>query len=285
MNTTGIRGKENNMKNIRFCWPGGKFGAVTSSWDDGTEYDRRLIDIFNRFGLKGSFYPNSNGLGKTAAESGWKNYVRADEIPQLYQGHEIGSHTVSHPYLWQLPRESLAWEFMEDRRRLEALTGYPIRGAVIPFGWPSGLDTVVSLLSGLGFRYLRNSQTNGRFDLPGDFLRWQPTVHCSADLDTSWSQFQAQFYAPAGLFYMWGHSYEFEDRKEWDKLERWAEKTAQTSNLWHGTNGQVYDYVTAWRNLAWSAEVDRVYNPSAQTVFFLCDGQPCNVAASETKSL
>ena len=37
------------------CFPGGKAKALTMSYDDGKVQDRRLIDIFNKYGIKGSY--------------------------------------------------------------------------------------------------------------------------------------------------------------------------------------------------------------------------------------
>ena len=271
------------MKNIRFSWPDGKRGALTSSWDDGTEYDRRLIAIFNEHGIKGSFYLNSGALGKTAAQSGWKNYVTADEVATLYRGQEVGSHTVTHPHLWQIPGATLRWEFTEDRRRLEALVGYPMRGAVMPFGWESGLDIMADQLGGLGFRYVRRTQLTDRFEHPADFLRWRPTAHCSADLSALWARYVVELARlPGTLLNLWGHSYEFEERQEWAKVEAWARAVGATAGVWHATQGEVYDYLTAWRSLAWSVAGDVVYNTSATTVFFSYDTKLLSVAPGQT---
>ena len=40
-------------------FPGGKAKAFTMSYDDGVEQDIRLIEIMNRFGLKGTFNLNA----------------------------------------------------------------------------------------------------------------------------------------------------------------------------------------------------------------------------------
>ena len=40
-------------------YPGGKEKALTFSYDDGVRHDLKLIDIFNRFGMKATFNLNS----------------------------------------------------------------------------------------------------------------------------------------------------------------------------------------------------------------------------------
>jgi hypothetical protein len=51
------------MVNIFLRFPGGKAKSLTLSYDDGVEQDIRLVDIMNRYGLKGTFNINS-GLYK-----------------------------------------------------------------------------------------------------------------------------------------------------------------------------------------------------------------------------
>ena len=41
------------------CFPEGKTKALTFSYDDGEKQDIRLIQLFNKYGLKGTFNLNS----------------------------------------------------------------------------------------------------------------------------------------------------------------------------------------------------------------------------------
>ena len=43
------------MKTIYICFPGGRHKALTLSYDDGRQEDRRLIGLLNHYGLKGTF--------------------------------------------------------------------------------------------------------------------------------------------------------------------------------------------------------------------------------------
>ena len=52
-----------SMNKVYQCYPGGKFKALTMSYDDGRTFDRRLVDIFNRHGIKGTFHLNSGLFG------------------------------------------------------------------------------------------------------------------------------------------------------------------------------------------------------------------------------
>ena len=78
------------MKNIYTCFPGGKHKALTLSYDDGKEEDRRLVALFNKYGIKGTFHINA----------GIKNdpkRIKPEEFAELYKGHEIACHTYTHP--------------------------------------------------------------------------------------------------------------------------------------------------------------------------------------------
>ena len=46
-------------KVIYTCFPGGKHKVLTMSYDDGRLEDRRLVELFNRYGIRGTF--NLNG--------------------------------------------------------------------------------------------------------------------------------------------------------------------------------------------------------------------------------
>ena len=71
----------------------------------------------------------------------------------------------------------------------------------------------------------------------------------------------------ARLFYLWGHSYEFEADDNWDVIERFAEYTGGKDDIWYATNIEIYDYIEAYNRLQWSADMTMVHNPSAISVW------------------
>ena len=101
--------------NVRFgFYPGAKRRALTFSYDDGRVEDRRLVEIFNTYGMKGTFHLNSANFDRV-------NFLARDEVAALYRGHEIASHGFTHPWMERLPTESFAFEVLEYRRRLEEI--------------------------------------------------------------------------------------------------------------------------------------------------------------------
>ena len=106
---------------------GGKNKALTMSYDDGRAQDRKLVEIFDKYGIRGTFNLNSGLLGLDER-------IDAEEAVSLYSHHEIAVHTVSHPSLPYVSTELNAREVLEDRQRLEEITGYPVRGMAYPNG-------------------------------------------------------------------------------------------------------------------------------------------------------
>ncbi len=156
------------MKSPTYLFPSGKSKAVTLSYDDGVVDDRRLIFTLNRHGIKASFHINSGIFGVG-------NRVESSEIAELYEGHEVSAHSVHHPHLDMLPVLEQATEILEDRRALEDLVGYPVRGMSYPFG--SYTPEISARLRAYGIEYTRTTKSHGGFHLPEDFMEWHPTCH------------------------------------------------------------------------------------------------------------
>ena len=83
------------MNKVYQCFPGGKHKALTMSYDDGRTQDRRLIEIFNKYGIRGTFHLNSGLMDE--------NHIQPEEVPTLYKGHEVSCHTVTHPTIARCP--------------------------------------------------------------------------------------------------------------------------------------------------------------------------------------
>ena len=121
---------------MEFTYPQGLKKALTFSYDDGREFDRRLVEIFNQHGLKGTFHLNSGTLGLHAPNG---DFVAPGEVKELYQGHEVAVHTVSHLHPMSSPLSQVSREIAEDRKALEALTGGLVVGtgdlSELALGW------------------------------------------------------------------------------------------------------------------------------------------------------
>ncbi|MCR5278338.1 MAG: polysaccharide deacetylase family protein [Lachnospiraceae bacterium] len=272
------------MKKAYISFPGGCSKALTMSYDDGKEEDRRLIDIFNANGIKATFNLN---YGLMVSDPVNKDHVRIPvaDIKELYKGHEIATHTYTHPTLARCPLTEVAYEILEDRKGLESITGKPVRGHAYPNG--SYSDEIKVLFKELGIAYARVTATDTSFSLPVDPYEWKPTAHHNDPELMDKAQFFVDFkkYQYLKLMYVWGHSYEFADRDNWDVIERFAETVGRKDDIWYATNIEIIDYMDAAKRLQFGADNGFVYNPSALTVCLDIDGHFAEVGAGELKEL
>ena len=176
-------------------------------------------------------------------------------------------------------------EVMADRLNLEAMFGGVIRGLAYPFGTYS--DTVVDALKNTGVAYARTVNSTNAFYIPQDWLRLHPTCHHAApNLPALCDRFlndTANFCSM--LFYLWGHSYEFEAQDNWQIIEDFCEKMGGRDDVWYATNIQVYDYKTAYDRLIWNGDCTKVYNPTATDIWFHAKKQEYCVKAGQTLTL
>lgn len=256
---------------LLFALPEGRNKALVLSYDDGRAADRRLVSLFNQYGLKGTFHLNAGKFGRD-------DRIAATEVASLYQGHEVSAHSLTHPTTARCPREFLINQLFEDRRQLERLTGYPVRGMSYPNG--SWTPEIASLLPQLGLEYARTTVTTAGFDLPHDFSCWPATCHHNDRLLEHAAAFLA---APkAHLYYLmhvWGHSWEFDRDGNWAMMEQFCQQVSGQADIWYASMIEFVDYQHACARLQFTADCDRVYNPSAQSVWLALDGKALEIPA------
>lgn len=70
---------------------------------------------------------------------------------------EFGSHSLTHARLGDLPADALRRELVESRRRIGAISGFPVRVLALPFGSGSGSALVRQLAQEAGYKAIRTS--------------------------------------------------------------------------------------------------------------------------------
>ena len=215
--------------------------AVTFSYDDGVTPDLKLLEIFNKYGMKCTFNLNS-GLGPV--NGGWLNngkpVNRLDlaENVEKYAGHEIAAHALTHQNLIEIPLEEARKEMVEDKEGLTKLFGKAPVGMAYPYGTYN--DEVVELLKDLGFQYARTVHSSYDFDVQTDLLRFRPTCHHDDErLFELAEKFLAMETGEPQIFYIWGHSYEFEGKENWDRIEKLCQMLSGRADVFYGTNAEV----------------------------------------------
>jgi peptidoglycan-N-acetylglucosamine deacetylase len=254
----------------RFAFPGGRWKAVVMSYDDGHVQDRGVVPIFNAHGIKGTFHLNSNSLD-------YDTFITRAEIPSLYAGHEVSSHTVDHPYLDQLGEGSIRWEIETDRQTLASLCGYAVRSLSYPFGAYNNL--VLSTLRDLGVGSARTTKDTWNLHyLPPDPLKWHPTCHHTGAMSLA-QQLVAQTEEKMSLLYIWGHSYELDygySDNSWAYMASLCETLGDRGDIWYAGMAEMNDYVAAIRSLTYPS-TNCVYNPSGLAVWAKLGGGLCRI--------
>ena len=275
-----------NYSQMRF--PNFRKKAVTLSYDDGVKFDKRLMEIMDKYGLKGTF--NLNG-GLFVEEEDARKMPRAQTLA-LFQNckHEIAVHGYKHPSLAELDRDMIVYDIIKDREALEELFGRVIKGMAYPNG--SVDDKTVEALRMCGIEYARTVVSTEKFDIPTDWLRLPATCHHNnprlmelAKAFVEAGPARHFWYDTPMLFYLWGHSYEFNDRDNWNVIEEFAEYIGGRVEIWYATNGEIYDYVKAFDRLRFSVAGTFVQNPSALDVYLCYKGKNILVPAGQTVDL
>mgnify|MGYP001099385429 CR=1 FL=1 len=259
------------------CFPEGKFKALTMSYDDGRTADRKLIEIFNRYGIKGTFHLNSGLLDHP-------DRIGADEIKDLYKNHEVSAHTSTHPTIARCPKEQIVHELLDDRMKLEDIVGYPVRGLSYPNG--SHNRQIRDLLPPLGFEYARVVEETRGFGLPEDVFQWRATCHHNRNLLEHGRRFvdlhKKQYLY---LMYVWGHSYEFDNDQNWDLMENFCKLVGNKEDIWYAANIEIIDYLHICNQLKFTASMKFVYNPSANSAWLSVDGKIIEVKGGQKVQL
>ena len=266
-------------------FPAGKRLAFTTSWDDGRVYDRRIVASFNEWGIKGTFNLNSASLtkGEPLPEES-KGHLAASEIASLFAGHEVAVHSVTHPFLNRLDGPQIAAEVLEDRKALEELVGYPVRGMAYPYNAYN--QKVLDVLRPLGMAYSRMGGVSDHCFPPADPLVWSSSGHMyAADLLKKWENMHQSRWAQGQVFFVWGHSYEFANNNDWAGLERIFKPMSGKEDVWYCTNIELFDYEAARQRIAIAANKKSAYNPNGISVWLNVDGKQVEVAAGKVLTL
>jgi len=212
---------------------------ITTSWDDGHPLDLRVADLLDKYGLAGTFY-----VPRTAE----RNVMTASQVRHISRKFEIGAHTLDHKYLDRIPLEDAKEQIIGSRLWIEDLTGLECRSFCFPGGKfrKSHLDllaqagfrsartvellnvrgprrmtnlwlipTTVQVYPHLRFAYARNALK--RMAIANLFEA--RTLLFSADWTAIAGELLRRVIKMGGIFHLWGHSWEIEQTRQWDRLE------------------------------------------------------------------
>ncbi|MCR5209197.1 MAG: polysaccharide deacetylase family protein [Lachnospiraceae bacterium] len=275
------------MANLIMRFPKGKPKALTLSYDDGVEQDEKLLEITAKYGLKGTFNINSGCFPdeNVKYEAGTiHRRMPLERLKNTYKdsGWEIAAHAYTHAALVGLPGNLATREVIKDRKTLEDIFGNVIRGFAYPYGAYD--DDCVEILRACGMVYARTVNSSHDFFIPKDWLRLPATCHHDdpmlMDLVRRFTEAKNSWHPM--LFYLWGHSYEFEANDNWEVLENFSATVGGRDDIWYATNIEIYDYCDAFGRLIFDTDMKKCINPSATDLWFTYDDKDVFAPAGGT---
>ena len=193
---------------------------ICLSFDDGTIYDLRFIELLNKYGLKATLNLNS-GLESFVWYYNNTFPIRRLELRSVvdkYVNHEVAAHSLTHPYFSSLNKEEMIKEVEEDVNNLSSIFGYRVVGFAFPFHDQTE-DNIITIKDNVPLSYIRYSCLKNDY-IPSDRYH----IHINAlyddkDIYEKLEQFKNNT-LDNSLFVIAGHAYEFEVKNDWDKIER-----------------------------------------------------------------
>ncbi|MBE6738024.1 MAG: hypothetical protein E7566_05190 [Ruminococcaceae bacterium] len=192
---------------------------VSLSFDDGTIYDERFIELLNKYNLKATLNINS-GLKDFVWYYEGKPIKRLDPsiAKNMYDSHEVASHSLTHPYFSSLTNEEITKEVAEDIKNLTDIFSRDITGFAFPFHdqTEQNIQTVKDTVNLDYIRYSFLTDTyspKDRYHIPINAL------YDDSDIYEKLEKFKKNDLENS-LFVIAGHSYEFEMKDDWDKIEK-----------------------------------------------------------------
>jgi len=258
---------------MKRLYPGGKARAFNITYDDGVTQDARFVKMLNRYGLKGTFNLNSELMRQ---EFTWIHpcgmpvrRLSEEAVRHLYDGHEVASHSLTHPYMDNLPEEEILHQLGQDRENLERLFGREVKGFAVPFHYYS--NTIARCARQCGFEYARMSEFSRSYFPGKDWYYWKTGFY---HIEPGLTDFVAGFLntdQELALCQIVGHSYDLDSENLWGTLEIICAAVSAREDVWSCTNLELVRYLKAMEHCAvteHSAE-----NRSDRELWLLINGQ------------
>ncbi len=225
---------------------------LTLSFDDGVTQDERFIRILNKYGIKGTFNINSQLLGTDSTLTIKDKIIShkkvlAEKVAEIYSGHEVASHTLTHPFLPTSTVPEIIRQVEEDRKNLSELVGYNVRGFAYPGGGVNfNTDVSEVIKSHTKVEYARTTVCTYNFDVQDDLYVFNPTIHLLKEkekLISLWNEFCNSEIDEIKLFYIWGHTYELDVDDDWQFFEDFCKLISGKEDVYYCTNIEAFDYI------------------------------------------
>ena len=267
---------------IKKLYPNGKSKAFNITYDDGVVQDIRFVELLNRYNIKGTFNLNSQLM---AEQFCWTHpcgmdvrRLPAETVVDLYKGHEVACHTLTHPYMHDMDEGAVMYQLGQDKYNLELLFGREICGFAVPFDYYSPL--IADCAKRCGFEYARMSERSFSYIPSAEYWWWQCGVF---HLDEDFNVYIENFFktdTELALCQIVGHSYDLDAENMWEDMENILGRIAADNSVASMTNLEIVRYLKAIRSAETAGNYIR--NHSDLPLWFDVDGRVIRVNPHET---
>lgn len=267
---------------IRRCYPNGKRKAFNVTYDDGVLQDVRLVALLNAYGIKGTFNLNS---GLMEQEFEWIHpcgmtvkRLSREAVQGLYDGHEVASHSLTHPYMSSLTKPEILREMGADKANLEQLFGAEVAGFALPLRYYS--EQIADCARESGFLYSRMSE------FTGDYCPWQDRYYWKCGfyhVEPGLRDYVAGFLATdeeLALCQIVGHSYDLDAEDLWNVTEEIFAAVSMREDVWLATHRQIVEYLLAMSCLR--SDGGYLVNDSDRKLWLEVNGTPVVLLPGES---
>lgn len=240
---------------------------ITTSWDDEHKNNLKIVELLNRYNIKGTFYLNGQDLSAAQIEI----------IKDINKTQEVGAHTLTHPKLTEIDRNKAAEEVVGSKHYLESI----IDDRIKMFAYPYGLfnEPIKNIVKKAGFLGARTTKSLS-ISLPTDFFEMNATIQTypfplrKRDANTlhltrhlldplihnfsgisrlklplssylNWSTLAKNSFdkvmTEGGVWHLWGHGADIKRYNLWSDLEYILKYIAGRKDTQYLTNSQVLE--------------------------------------------
>ena len=159
----------------------------------------------------------------------------------LYDGHEVASHSLTHPHLTECSGEHIVYEVGQDIFNLENIFNRSIRTFAFPF--EDSDERCINVIKHLhNIKVIRLSQIDDSFKMINDLHHVKIT---SLDVNDALTKLERFIHDDeAELFVFVSHSYDFFVNNTFDKFEELCQKVSKQKDIKVITMGELADIFT-----------------------------------------
>ena len=264
-----LMGCSEKSTEIDWVYPNGNHKALIMSYDDGLDDDIALAQLFDRYGIIGTFHLNSGLLDTRAIWYQGKpneflgTYLSKDTLLYVFKNHEIAVHGTYHKALVGLSDEEILEEINVDIENLTILSDRKISSMAYAFG--STNDHVAEVIGTTPLTNARTVKPSYNFELPQDYYLWNPTCHDSEALE--YLEAYLSLDSPSlSLFYVWGHSWELRDTLRNQNILKFCKEIGDRDDIWYIGAGDFADYHASLKVLEIGPQ--QIVNPEGNGVVY-----------------